>query len=485
MRGDLNFRKVFYPKTKYASSLLLFAVLLCLIAQTTAEAGFYTGQSFNAPMENGTTYGHYINDNYNTVTGVIWGSNLMKAGFFLAVLFTIIKIGFRTQGGLKDAGIYLLALILLAGPLFRGKSLLLTAADASDSLTVSIVNQLGGLNYQFAGSAVAAMMAQTTITNDVLQKWRNEIWYFRRDCYNVYNAQQPPETPRQNPFDIDYGDMAVDPLTVFWNVDITMSYTNCNDYKQKLADSLKSDFNGFNGRLERYKDDLAANGVTLSPQDQQLLDSLGNVTPAELLNKGVFTYDHKPEDDKQPGFWDSLLKAITTRQGAANLVMIVPRVAIALTGIFFVYIFNYYIFQLVTIIKMVAAIGMALGVLYYMFFRKLELPFAALGIWVFGNGWYILAAIGMNQYWKTMQDTPWASIAAQVLLGTQGAVTNGLFAVGLIGIAGSMLAGILSWKALHMSTYHMPGVRQAQAGATGGRGSRGSATSSGGAGGTR
>jgi len=437
-------------------------------------------------MENGTTYGHYINDNYNTVTGVIWNSNLMKAGFFLLVLFTIISIGFRA-GGLKDAGVYILALILLAGPLFKGKSLLLTAADASDSLTVSIVNQLGGLNYQFAGSAVAAMMAQTTITNDVLHKWRNEIWYFRRDCYNVHNAQQLPGTPRQNPYDIDYGDMSVDPLTVFWNVDLTVSYANCNDYKQKLADSLKSDFDD---RLQRYKDDLGANGVTLSPQDQQLLDSLGSVTPAELENKGVYTYDHKPEDDKQPGLFDvkTLWNAFFTRQGLANLIMIIPRVAIALTGVFFVYIFNYYIFQLVTIIKIVAAIGMALGVLYYMFFRKLELPLAALGIWVFGNGWYILAAIGMNQYWKTMQDTPWASVAAQVLLGTQGAVSNGLFAVGLVGIAGSMLAGILSWKALHMSTYHMPGVRQAQGGVTGSRGSRssqGSATSSGGTGGIR
>ncbi len=481
MRGDLSYQRVF-SLNRYIS-LLLLAVVVCTLSHGTAEAGFFTGQSFNAPMENGTIYGQYINQNYATVTGAIWGSNLMKAGFFLTVLFTIIRIGFGAGGGLKDAGVYLLGIILLAGPLFNGKSLLIVAADASDSLTVSIVNQLGGLNYQFAGSAVATMMAQTTITSDVLHKWRNEIWYFRRDCYNVYNAQQPQGSPEQNPYDVDYGDMAVDPLTVFWNVDVTMTYTNCNDYKQKLADSLKSDFDD---RLQRYKDDLGANGVTLSPQDQQLMDGLGTVTQAELENRGVYTVDHKPEDDKQPGLFDSLWKAVTTRQGAANLIMVMPRIAIALTGVFFVYIFNYYIFQLVTIIKIVAAIAMALGVLYYMFFRKLELPLAALGIWVFGNGWYVLAAIGMNQYWKTMQDTPWLSIAAQVLLGTQGAVTNGLFAVGLIGIAGSMLAGALSWKALHVSTYHMPGIKQAQGGGRvgGGKsGQRGPATNSGGAGG--
>ena len=221
-RDSLNFLRASFLRRQLIL-LVLMAVILSFTPSRSAEAGFYTGQSFNAPMENGTKYGHYINDNYNAVTGIVWGSALMKAGFFLAVLFTVIKIGFRTPGGLKDAGAYVLAIILLAGPIFNGKSLLLIAADASDSLTVSIVNQLGGLNYQFAGSAVASMMAGTTITNDVLHKWRNELWYFRRDCYNAYNAQQPPGTPKQNPYDIDYGDMSVDPVTVFWNVDVTMS----------------------------------------------------------------------------------------------------------------------------------------------------------------------------------------------------------------------------------------------------------------------
>jgi hypothetical protein len=247
---------------------------------------------------------------------------------------------------------------------------------------------------------------------------------------------------------------------------------------------MKSDFNE---RLDNYKTDLGSNGVTLSPQDQQQMDNLASVTPAELGNKAVYTYDHKPEDEKQPGLFNSLKRALLTRQGWANLVMIMPRLAIASTGIFFVYIFNYYIFQLVTVIKMVAAIGMALGVLYYMFFRKLELPLAALGIWVFGNGWYILAAIGMNQYWKTMLDTPSPSMLAQVLLGTQGAVTNGLFAVGLVGLMGSILAGILSWKGIAMSMHHAPGVQQAQRSvpSMGGGKSSGGGASSGGAAGAK
>jgi hypothetical protein len=435
--------------------LVLVAVMISLMPSKPAEAGFYTGQSFAAPMENGTKYGHYINDNYSAVTGVIWGSTLMKAGFFLVIFLTLIKIGFRTPGGLKDAGAYLLAIILLAGPIFNGKSLLLMAADASDSLTVSIVQQLGGLNYQFAGSAVASMMAQTTITNDVLHKWRNELWYFRRDCYNPYNAQQPAGTSRQDPFAIDYGDMSVDPLTVFWNVDFTMSNVNCNDYKQNLGSSLQSDFSE---RLQQYQADLAANGVTLSPQDQQLFNNLANVSPDELVNKGVYTYSNKPEDDKQPGLVDSIVKAVATSRGWENLLMLFPRLAIAASGFFFVYIFNYYIFQLVTVIKIIAAIGMALGVLYYMFFRKIELPITALGIWVFANGWYILAATAMNQYWNTLSNVSMGSKIAQVLLGAQGAVTDGLFAVGLIGVMGSLLAGILSWKGLSLSMHHAPGV---------------------------
>ena len=112
-----------------------------------------------------------------------------------------------------------------------------------------------------------------------------------------------------------------------------------------------------------------------------------------LRIKGVYTYDHKPEDDKQPGFLGQSLEEPFFKPRLGESFNVLASYGNSVSGFFFVYIFNYYIFQLVTVIKIIAAIGMALGVLYFMFFRKVELPLAALGIWIFGNGWYILAAI--------------------------------------------------------------------------------------------
>lgn len=473
------------PRHRGAFFLLVLVVLtLSLSTYGTAHAGFYTGQSFNAPMESPTTYGKWINYDYGAVTNAILGSLLMKAGFFLVFLLTIIKIGFRTQNGLRDAGAYLLAIILLAGPIFNGKSILLWAADASDSLTLSIVNQIGPLNYQSAGSAVAAMMAQSKVTNDVLNKWRNEIWQFRKDCYNAYTKQQMQQgTPTTlKPSEITYSGLTPDNLSIWWNSNALQNpSTNCDDYKQQLESNLNSDFQDY---LKQYQTDVTSNqtgtGVQISPEDQKIYNNLANVTPDELLNTAVYKYDHDPQDDKQPGFWQSLYNAFFTSRGWDNLIMLIPRLAITITGIFFVYIFNYYIFQLVTVIKIVAAMGMAFGVLYYMFFRKLELPLAALGIWVFGNGWYILAAIAMNQYWSTIDSQSAGTKIAQVLLGAQGAVSDGLFAVGLVGIMGSILAGILSWKGVMLSMHHAPGVQAARMGRLSSSGSTGGSTKTGG-----
>ena len=129
-------------------------------------------------------------------------------------------------------------------------------------------------------------------------------------------------------------------------------------------------------------------------------------------------YTTNPESQNNQAFWDAM--EVFTTDGAEHLIMIVPRLVMCLTGMFFVYIFNYYIFQLVTVLKMVAAIGMALAVLYYAFLRRVELPMAALGVWIFGNGWYILADIAMNQYYAKVQANSLSTQLAGVLLGAQG-----------------------------------------------------------------
>lgn len=443
----------------------------------TAEAGFFSGQSFAIPVEGATQYGDLINKNFGTVTAAIWGSNLMKAGFFLVLFFTIVKIGFRVGGSLQDAGAYLLTVLLLIAPLFNGKSLLLYSADVSDNLTVKICDGLGGLNWQFAGSAVASMMANRYLTDRVLDKYKNELYAFRTNCYNQYTAQLGANAQKPAAFSADYGQMATDGGSVSvipTGADtLDMSSKPCNQAKQDLADAMKAEFNGY---LRDYTDDLnhnlGANG--LNPSDQQFLNNLQNVGGDDLFNKGVDTYTTNPVNQNEPGLWESIRRLFTS-QGMMSFLMLIPRLMIALAGIFWVYVFNYYIFQIVTVIKMVAAIGMALSILYFMFLRRLELPLAALGVWIYGNGWYIIAAIAMNQYYKAVQAS--TSPVTQLIFGSQGAVNNGLFAIGIIGLAASAFAVVLSWKGISIAMHHMPGVSVAAGGvkpSPGGGGSKGS-----------
>ena len=107
--GDHNW---VYPKAySHRVSATLYGsitVLASLSVHSTAYAGFYTGQSFNAPIESGTAYGSYINTNYGVVTNAVWGSNLMKAAFFAVMFYQLIRLGFGAKGSLLEAGKYIL-----------------------------------------------------------------------------------------------------------------------------------------------------------------------------------------------------------------------------------------------------------------------------------------------------------------------------------------------------------------------------------------
>ena len=144
------------------------------------------------------------------------------------------------------------------GPIYNGKSALLNAADASDNLTLAIINSdaIGPLNYEYAGNAVGSMMANSTITNGVFQKYKDELWQFRSNCYNIYNKNQPPGTPIQKAFSIDYGGMISDPGDNSLDPINVLTATSCNDLRDNLGGNLKSEFHD---QLQSYERAMIAN----------------------------------------------------------------------------------------------------------------------------------------------------------------------------------------------------------------------------------
>ena len=121
-------------------------------------------------------------------------------------------------------------------------------------------------------------------------------------------------------------------------------------------------------------------------------------------------------------------------------------------GELFVFIFDYYIYNMVAVIKMFAAMGMAFGILYYMWFKRLDLPLSGLGVWLSANGLYVVAAIALDQFYKKANynfDQVGGTIA-----GAKNSLQDALFTVALMGTMSVVLAGLLSWKGASFAMHH-------------------------------
>ncbi len=115
-----------------------------------------------------------------------------------------------------------------------------------------------------------------------------------------------------------------------------------------------------------------------------------------------------------------------------------------LIGQVFLWIFDYYIYDIVTLIKAFAAMGLAFGILYFSYLQRLDMVISSLGLWMFGNGLYIVAATAMNEFYYKLDRG--IGTAFLTIEGAKNAYSDGLFMLAVTGMLATMLAGALTWK---------------------------------------
>ena len=89
-----------------------------------------------------------------------------------------------------------------------------------------------------------------------------------------------------------------------------------------------------------------------------------------------------------------------------------------------------------------------------MWFKKLYIPLAALGTWISANGFYVVAAIAMNQFYNKASWT--ITGMGATLAGVQNAIEDAYFTVALMGTMSTVLAGLLSWKGFLLRSITSP-----------------------------
>lgn len=469
---------------------LIVAVFVCLPA-VKANA-FMDGQNFACPIESGATIGQQnlgklINQDFHIVTSSALGGSAFKAAFALAVFVMIVKFAFgKGQESFVEFATYFLVAGALVAPVpGTGKSIMLLGADMGDSIFQNIVQQIGGLDNRVPGGGAGALAAFNTSLQAAAKDQQANMNWFNKNCYGPVSqlASQSgvqfngPTDQALNNFTATvsnqstqsgYSNMVV-PVPNWWmDTNLSTAWTgqiSCADLKNAITSSLAT---AYSNTLQAYQTQL--NLPAGSPASQLFakyqLQSNGSsgITPDEVF-KDAFAQSNAGYSRDQTDWMPSWLRSIVGNspgevgqggyggQDAIRGFATSPfRLIMMELGELFVFIFDYYIYNMVSVIKMFAAMGMAFGILYYMWFKRLDLPLGALGVWLSANGFYVVAAIALDQFYKKADYTIYST--SLTIGGAKNALQDALFTVALMGTMSTVLAGLLSWKGASFAMHH-------------------------------
>jgi hypothetical protein len=427
-------------------------IVILLIIPSSAEAGFLGGQDFSLPMEEGVNFNN-INHYFSIATSHALTDSLLKAGFFVTLFLIIVRFGYGdTRNALFDLGAYFFIVMLLVAPIFGGKSLLIKLVDTSDYITQRVTQAIGGLEPRFAGGGAGALSAITFAKNEAYEKHREDLAKFKKYCYNpaAQKYAQENNEVRLNPSNnnLDYSDPLPAEAYTLGAVGQAISDKTCADYKEDIQQSLYEDYRN---TLSDYRGELISNGIDTS-KAEDIFNNASQVEASALFDNAVETARLKDAENKTIiGKIRNFLSSVDLR----SLIMIGPRLVIGAMGATFLWIFDLYIYNIVIVLKTFAAMGIAFGVLYYMFLRKLDTVIAAAGFWMFGNAFYIIAAFALNSFYTNIQNTPLANFLIDFVLGTKCEVNDAFFMLALTGAIGPLLAGVLTWRGIKFTLAFM------------------------------
>lgn len=431
--------------------IIVFAILLT--APLPADAIWFGGQNFETPLENETIYKGTINKYFHLIRTHALTGTLLKAGFFLALFIMIIKVGFGMgREGLGEFLKYSFTIILLVAPIFGGQSLPILIANTSDRITYNIVVDIGAPAPKTAGGGILLNMAFDNAREKTIKEHSRELVDFREKCYSpavqLYQlSNQEKKAPKpSDSSSLNYSNITVDPDIAHYAMlkdDVSDTDYDCAAYKDYLSAKLKTRYDSI---INAHVEAAQANGTSLE-KIQKPLGIVRNVTGDEILDEGTFS----ASAEAGKSWWQKLKDVYNTfslQPGSSvlSLFMLFTKLAIMFLGLSFLWFFDYHIYEVCTVIKTVAAMGLVLGVLYYMFLKKLELPIGALGLWAFANGLYIVAGVTIKTFYydKMIEAGPITSTIGY-LLGFKTIVGDALVATAFAGMSATILAGYLSW----------------------------------------
>ncbi|MBE0428097.1 MAG: hypothetical protein IBX72_15850 [Nitrospirae bacterium] len=400
-----------------------------------------------------------INHYFSIVTSHALTDSLLKAGFFVTLFLIIIRFGYGdTRNALFDLGAYFFIVMLLVAPVFGGKSLLVKLIDTSDYLTQRITQAMGGLEPKYAGGGAGALSAITFAKNEAYETHRGDLAKFKEYCYdpaaNKYAEENDKERLKPSDGRLDYSDPL--PLGTIQKAISTVQpevilRETCAEYKEEIQQGL---YKTYLNTLSAYKKELDNNGIDTS-RANDIFDNASLVESSALFDDAVETARKKgAEGGSTIGKIINFFRGMDLR----SLIMIVPRLVIGAMGITFLWIFDFYIYNVVVVLKTFAAMGIAFGVLYFIFLRKLDTVIAAAGFWMLGNAYYIVAAFALNNFYINISNTPLSSFLTNFVLGTKCELNDAFFMLALTGVVGPLLAGILTWKGIRFTLNFMGGI---------------------------
>jgi len=221
--------------------------------------------------------------------------------------------------------------------------------------------------------------------SDTFNRYNKELNAFKTTCYNsaVQSFQQKNgtnEVPPPTDSRLDYNQV-LDPTTTFEYLKRqigvgTSQSENCNTWFNELKDKMKKNYDTY---LSKSQQALAEEGISMD-KVQKVYNGASKIGADELMNEGI------KGAHKESSWWDSVKRAWDATSHPGNgligslnefllsAVMLKAKLFLLSVGLTYLWICDYYIFEIVSTIKTIAAIAILLGVLYYMFFHKLDIP---------------------------------------------------------------------------------------------------------------
>lgn len=451
---------------KFKANLILIVLFLLFLFNPNNSWALFE-QNFALPIEGGTKLGQAVNSYFNDFVSNSLYQGLLKAGFLLAVLIAIFKYGFRVDHPFRDFLVYVMTLFFIVMPLPGGKTLPVMLVDSLDNLTNSIIIKLG--HYPaLGGQGVMLATAENFARN---YAYSRNAWYAKgvEDCYQQVVADaarqgKPAPSLLNRNSDGSYNleiynnfTTSVVPKQISY-VRIPVGNMDCKGMVQSTIQSLQA---SYKKGLDEYIRQAEKMGLPTDKLKTNFENLYKNADSESLLKEAVKYANRHPEaveQNKTPNGWEiirGMFKSFFTADGIQSLLLFVPRLLISVAGVLALYFFDYYVYHIGALIKIAASIGIALGVLFFVFLGRISFLVESIGAWMFANATYIIASIIMANFWDKVDKNLGSMFL--FILGQPGPLTEAYFMLGFSLMLYTTLAGIITWRGVSLSV-KMPNV---------------------------